>query len=215
MTPLLSRTQRNEIFDWIRKARLDPADFEWTTVPGKASGPTETLRHHATDASISFSNWENGWWISWWPSQGQGRRYEGCRAWSSAATVIQSWFSAVEADHVAPDLWGEVAKEKIISNAADQPDSRSEFKPEELKELEARLGDIEQYLTTTQALAPDQREDVRRRFDYLREAAQRGPRKIDWLNIFVGQVVAMVAQGLLDSKHYGPVMAHAAAALNS
>jgi hypothetical protein len=56
---------------------------------------------------------------------------------------------------------------------------------------------------------------VRRRFTYLLDAAKAGARTIDWLNIFVAQIIALGTIGLLDARVYGPVMAHATAVLNA
>ena len=39
--------------------------------------------------------------------------------------------------------------------------------------------------------------------------------RFDWLNIFVGQVVGMITEGLLKPSFYGPLMTHAGTALNA
>lgn len=125
------------------------------------------------------------------------------------------WIVAVNADYRAPDLWGEVAKEKTISGAADKAAYEKPFSAAELKLLETSLADIEHYITTTEPLDQAGQQEVHRRFSYLLDAAKKGARKIDWLNIFIAQIVTMIGAGALDARVYGPVMAHAAAAMNA
>jgi len=206
----LSRTQRNEIFELIRRHNLDPEDFEWSS----AQKSKEVLRHRPTKSWFEWSEPGNGsgFWLSWWPHQGAGHSLS--RDWEHAREVTWRWLAAVRADYEAPDLWSELAKGKSISSAA-KPEYAAQFTPAELKLLETGLADIERYVTTTQPLEPEQKEQVKRRFAYLRDAANAGVRKVDWLNIFVGQIVSMVTERLLDAKFYGPLMAHAGTALNA
>jgi len=115
----------------------------------------------------------------------------------SAHPHVAKWVHAVHDDHHAPDLWGEVAKERTISAAAERHEYEKPFSAAELKQLETALADIEFYITTTQPIDPPGKQKVRNRFAYLLDAAKKGARKVDWLNIFIAQIVALITTGVL------------------
>jgi hypothetical protein len=163
---------------------------------------------------LDISPHQDGWWLSWWPDLG-GSRYTSATSYQTALGIIGGWLARVRADHEAPDLWGEIKKGTAIPEAAQRTEYEKQFSAAELKQLEAALADIERYIATTQPLDPSGKQEVHKHFEYLLDAAKKGARKIDWLNVFVAQMVAMVVAGLLDPKVYGPVMAHAAQALNA
>lgn len=212
---ILARAQRNDIFEMIRAVPLDPADFAWSQ-EGKGDGLAEVITHTPTDAQCKFSRFQDGgFWLHWWPSRNQSVRYDNAPSWQFALNFVVDWLAAVEADHRAPDLWGEVAKEKTISGAAARTEYENPFSVAELKLLETSLADIEHYIEATQPLDPAAKQAVHSRFVYLLDAAKNGARKIDWLNIFIAQIVTMVVSGLLDPRVYGAVMSHAATVLNA
>jgi hypothetical protein len=161
---ILSRAQRNDIFQMIGRAKLDPADFEWSTYGG-GDELKEVVSHRPTDGLCEFSIWDaDGFWVHWWPSRQQSQRYEGSKTWPRAMEYVLDWLTAVTTDHHAPDLWGEVAKEKTISGAAEKAEYEKPFSAAELKLLETSLADIEHYITTTQPLDPARKQEVHRRF---------------------------------------------------
>ena len=123
--------------------------------------------------------------------------------------------ATVKRNHEAPDLWAAVRAQAALPDAASRAEQSKPFSPREIKQLEAGLEEIERYIIATQPLDPDSQLKVKNRFQYLREAAQRTALKIDWLNIFVGQMFAFFAEGILHPSAYQVVMAHAASALTS
>ena len=76
-----------------------------------------------------------------------------------------------------------------------------------------KLDEVEAFIEARQPLTPDQKANVRSRFQYLLGAAKRGLGRIDWINIFVGQVVSLFTDGVLESSLYKQVMGHAWTAL--
>jgi hypothetical protein len=212
---ILSRSQRNDIFQLIQRIGLDPMDFSWKVVNPK-SDPVETITHAPTNAKFSFSHWQgDGWWLDWKPMTPEGDNHDSVGMWPMAVSKVQRWLQLVHQDHTAPDLWGAVGNERVISDAAQDEHYAQPFTAPELKLLEAGLADIESYVTNTQPLDPDAGKRVRGHFRYLLESAKSGVRKVDWLNVFVGQIVSMVTEGLIDAKFYRPLMAHATTALHA
>ena len=173
------------------------------------------MSHAATGAFVTFSESDGGFWLRWWPSEQRSTLYGISKSWPEAMVNVRSWLGAVRRDHSAPDLWAEIAKGQAIPGAADSPEYRKKFSAEELKLLESGLADIGRYISTTQPLDPAAKQQVSKRFAYLLDAAKQGARKIDWLNIFVGQVVNMISNGLLGPEFYGSIMTHATMALNA
>jgi hypothetical protein len=218
---VLSRVEENEIMAAIQSAKLGPLDFEWATRAG-----TETMDHDreyrrivhkptAAQLEFSFMPQGDGHWLTWLPMFQSGERSKWAKNWTQARDTIVTWVRVVKGNHEAPDLWRALKAQGAIPDAAARADQSSPFSAADLKLLDAALDDIEAFVVTTQPLDPDGRTQVSRRFAYLREAARSGARKIDWLNIFVGQVVGMVTTGLLQPSFYGPLMSHAATAFNA
>jgi hypothetical protein len=213
--PVLSRSQRNDIFEMIRGHKLDPADFEWS-IRTEGWQVIEVVLHRPTSAyiEISAAN-EGGFWLAWWPHSGQSRQCKDANHWQLALGIVNVWLDAVHKDHTAPDLWGELAKGQAIPAAARKTEYEGKFSSEELKLLEAGLEDIERYISATQPLDPPSKQQVHKRFEYLLDAAKHGARKVDWLNIFVGVVIGLVTEGLLDARVYGAIMTHATTVLHA
>jgi hypothetical protein len=213
--PVLSRVQENEIFEAIRTRGMDPADFDWT-IRRTSGDEYRRITYVPTQAHLEFSSYQGGgFWLSWAPILPSGRRYGPADTWNNARYMMAAWLDVVKQDHEAPDLWGALKAQRAITGETAQAEASKPFSPTELKLLEAGLDDIERYVITTQPLDPDGREHVKGRFRYLADAARSGARKIDWLNIFVGQMVSLVTEGVLQTSFYRPLMAHAAAALQS
>jgi hypothetical protein len=210
---LISRAQRNDVFALIQRVALDPADFEWGNETDQWYR-WEVLRHQPTGSLFKFTDAQrgDGYWLNWWPHDGNGSHL--AQSWREASEMVFRWLRRVKADHDAPDLWGELSKQKAIPTA-DRPEYQAQFTAQELRQLESALDDVERFVKTTQPLEPAQAQQVQRKFTYLKEAARAGARKIDWLNIFVGQMVSMVTERLLDPRFYGPLMSHAGTALNA
>jgi two-component system, cell cycle response regulator DivK len=121
----------------------------------------------------------------------------------------------VEPGHDAPDLWRELAKSRVAADGSAPAVLMTPFSPGELAQLQAGLVDLEQLVVTTQPLTSGAQRALHGSFVYLREAAERGVLKIDWRNMFAGQVLAMVTSGVLSPKMYNPIMARAAEAMNA
>ena len=218
---VLSRLEENAVAEAAQAVGLDPQEFEWRTRPPEKFGPSPYRRiiHKPTGSHLEFSlnsNGVTGHWLDWSPMFPSGQRYMSATTWASASRVIDAWVSIVKQNHEAPDLWAAVRAQTALPTAAARTSEPSDpFTPSELKLLEAGLDEVEHFIISTQPLDPGGRDQVHKRFGYLRDAARRGVRKIDWLNIFVGQVVGMIMERILDPASYAPVMTHAGKALAS
>ena len=178
---VLSRQQENEIWAAIDAVGLKQPDFEWTARAGSKyeASTYHRLTHKPTGSYLEFSLWSaDGHYVSWRPMFPSGDRSHGAKHWREAQSIIATWLTLVRAEDEAPDLWGSLSAQQAIPNAADHATASQPFSAGELKLLDEGLADIESYVVTTQPLDPDARDQVKRRFAYLREAARTGVRKI-------------------------------------
>src|SRR4051794_6111345 len=111
MPDILSRTQRNHVFELIRQHGLDPADFDWSK-QHNGDQEVERLVHTPTNAVSDFSFYMGDLWVRWWPDPDSGHQYEKAHSWDGAVEYLHRWLTAVASDHNQPDLWAELSKGK-------------------------------------------------------------------------------------------------------
>jgi hypothetical protein len=210
---VLSRVQQNELLKLFENAGLSRDQWQVESVTEPYAGESLQYRHVPTGAKLAVTLIAGRFHLEWRPAI-DGTTSSRHDYWADTAQRIAQWVATVALDHRAPDLWAAVGAETAIRDAAQSDDFRAQFTSEELRLLRAGLDEIERFITATQPLDGG-RDVVKRRFDYLRESAGAGVRKIDWLNIFVGQVVGMVVQGLIPPSAYPAIMGHAATALST
>jgi hypothetical protein len=214
--PVLSRTQQNDVYEEAVKLGLDPLDFDLKTEDHGYGGPVETFTHRPTKSRIVLSVPKADFYLQWWPAFAPGECIAAAYNWNTALVLVVKWLNVVKTNHDAPDLWAEARKARQLTDAAGQvTEANTPFSPAELELLKPKLDEVEAYIESRQPLDAEQKKIVRGRFQYLLGAAKRGLGRVDWLNIFVGQIFQMFADGVLNSSLYGEVMRHAVTALGS
>ena len=76
------------------------------------------------------------------------------------------------------------------------------------------FAELRSFLETRYVQEPD-RPQLTSRFRYLIEAAHRGVGRIDWLNIFIAQMLTMAVSGVIPSTAWGDAMRMAATLFHS
>jgi hypothetical protein len=208
MEPVLTRVQENEIYAAITNAGLAPADFDHDMVEESYRGSVERFVHRPTRANFRVSSSDKSLWLTFWPSQNRNYR-SFADSWREVLPMVRSWLADVRTDHDAPDLWGEIRKARLEADASAHPELLQPFSAAERKQLEAGLDELEEFVVNAGPPDPSRTQAIRGRFAYIRGAASRAAAKIDWWNLFAGQVVGMVTEGLLSSTVYPTLMAHA------
>jgi hypothetical protein len=212
--PVLSRIQRNAIHAQATQLGLSDQECDWITKQ-KRDGEEDVFTHRPTESRMSFSFSYEKFWLEWWPAFQTPERYGSMPSWDAVLQHTYAWLDYVKANHDAPDLWAEARKTKEITDAAGHAEeNNTPFDLAEIELLKPRLDVIEAYIVSRQPLAEEQRLIIRGRFSYLLDAASRKIGRIDWLNIFVSQIVQLFTDGVVSSSLYGDVMRHAAAALS-
>ncbi len=214
--PVLSRVQQNAIYTIAEQAGLNPLDFGWAQSSQNYRGLIETFKHGPTQGWIDFSLRQGDLWIRWWPNFQSGDASVTNADWAYGVAVVRAWMAEVKKNHDAPDLWGEARKAREITDAAGHLDeANTPFTGAEIELLKPKLAEVEAYIESRQPLDAQQKKVVHGRFQYLLGAAKRGLGRVDWLNVFVSQLVQMFTDGMLNSSLYGDVMRHAATALST
>lgn len=209
--PLL-RVQENQIYEVIRKIGLEPHNFDWTEeliYHDYYLCPRITYRPD-NRFSFLFGFAADGRWAKWLPPLDDIGTSERARSWKEMFRYFVLWLQALKRDVDAPDLWRALRAEQAITNAAQPQHDNRPFDERELRQLDAALAELRTYLETRHVQGGPERAQLTNRFQYLGEAARRGLGRIDWLNIFVAQMVAMVMGGVIPTTAYGDAMRLAA-----
>jgi hypothetical protein len=208
--PVLSRTQQNDVYKLAEAQGLNPLEFDWKIELRPTRGLTEIFIHRPTQSRFDFSDSDEKIWLSWWPKFVDGKSIHFAKAWQEAVAAVRLWITEVKKNDDAPDLWAEARKARQLTDAAaDVGAENTPFNPAEIELLKPKLNEIEAYIQSQQPLDEQQKKTLHGRFQYLLGAAKRGVGRIDFLNIFVGQIFQLVTEGVLKSSIFGDVMRHA------
>lgn len=213
--PVLSRVQQNAVHEAAVQAGLDPLDFDWTSEQRSYVGLVETVWHRPTQSHFSFMGSLPKVQINWWPNFRDGDAHTFANSWDNALGIyVRPWMKEVKRNHDAPDLWAETAKARRLTDAAgDVGADNTPFDLAEIELLKPTLQEVEAYIQSRQPLDDGQKRVLHGRFQYLLSAAKRGIGRIDWLNIFVSQIMQLFTDGVVRSSLYGDVMRHASTAI--
>jgi hypothetical protein len=220
MSVLLSRTQKNLIFQGISALDLDPADFEWRErQEGRPPEAHLQLLHRPTEHYLDFSlHSGQGHWLSWAPMFEDGSRFSPAYNWAQVDSVTAHWLRMVKRDHDAPDLWQAAAQSRAwLTDFSDT--SNTPFQPSERVEIAARLKALEAFAVKQFDLQKEQARQLTERLDYLAAATERLGR-FDWRMLagsaFVTAILTLglnpnqAAQFVAQATHLlGPLVAGA------
>jgi hypothetical protein len=214
--PVLSRVQQNGIYQLAERAGLNPLDFSWDTTDQEYRGTTERITHGPTQAWLDFSiTNDRNIWMQWWPRFGTADPRLFTASWDGALMWVAPWLDEVKKNHDAPDLWAEARNARALSDVVgDVEADNTPFTLEEVELLKPRLQDVADRIESSQPLDAEQKQVVRKRFQYLLEAAQRGVGRVDWLSIFIGQLFEMGLEKILEPSTVYQAMSYARTALS-
>ena len=196
----LLRSQKNEIFELIKRNKLNPSDFKWDKTFSKFTKKLEVpiLIHQPTDYYYIFDR-KGG--INWTENS------PGINTWKKRGSVIGShrqlqsvneWLNRLKKE-TEPDLWESISKENIFSEFEASSNNDSPFTLEEQKYISTHLHEIERYLISTQNLLENHEEFVKTRLDYLKDASKRQTRQ-DWKHTMIGVLFTIVVGIRMESS---------------
>jgi hypothetical protein len=190
----LPRSRRTKIFKAIEGVGLNPDDFKF-----EDKDAAVRLKHRWSESYFSFGG-DDGHYVGRyvagdlpdWP-------YEEY-SWETLMTRVSSWLRDVKLDLDTPDLWAEMQGEaELLGGTSGEANDNTPFTPEEQKEIELRLREVEQRVKEAYSLSAEQMTALNVKIDYLVDAVGRLGRN-DWRNIFVGAIFSYVLNAGLSSE---------------
>jgi hypothetical protein len=190
-TSWLSKLKRNQIFEAIQEAGLDPRDFDledgdvevrikrkWSKSCFIIGGsPTRYVGHSIVGDGPD------------WPFEAY--------SWQSVIQRISRWLGDVKRDLETPDLWAALQRQaELLGANFDDVTGNTPFTPGEQKEIAEGLREWAVDARRTYSLSEPQRRVLDAKLDYLVNAAGRLGR-IDWRNAFVGVILGYVLTAAL------------------
>lgn len=199
---VLLKTQKNEIFEILRGAGLEPADFSWSEEESLISEDLIVSRLKYRDGrfyyQFDFSERTEAHWYECSPGQGIAVQSEYTATWAQQLYQTNTWANLLKSEIDAPDLWQEIEKYRATFSLA--PPEKLLNEPIPAYEAE-KIGDSLRVLAEDMKkhfeLTQQQNEFVRSKLDYLVEAAKRQGR-LDWVHTCIG-VLITIAMGLAMS----------------
>jgi hypothetical protein len=190
----LPKWKKNEIFEAIQKAGLDPKEFDVKDADSKV-------------------RLEDKWSKSYFIIGGDAGRYVGSYgagdtpdwpyevySWNTLMDRLSRWLKEVKLDLETPDLWQELQREaKLLGNTSNEAVENTRFTADEQKEIVQKLQELAEHVRVTYSLSPKQVRVLDEKIDYV-IAATGHLGRIDWRNAFVGAIVGYVLSAAIPPE---------------
>jgi hypothetical protein len=194
---MFQKFQRNQIFEAIQAAGLDPGEFNLN------DSETEVTIKHKWSMSCFIVKRESAYYVGQslvgdgavWPT--------GPSSWQTLLPRISRWLEEVKQDLNTPDLWAELQRDaKLLGAGSSMVTENTPFTADEQREIAERLKSLGEYVSVMHSLSKAQIQTLEEKLDYLIDASTRLGRK-DWLIVFIGAILSYVfgAAILPESAH--------------
>jgi hypothetical protein len=193
--PPFDKFERNAVFRAIKKARLDPSDFELH----ERHRRDFTLRHvggreftvGALDRPIPLVGIEM--------TVGEGRQR--IRIGFGPKRALSVWLRRVRRDIETPDLWArfESDRELLDTTAPAHENDNTGFTTDEQIEIQEQLDAIRSYALTSGRFTDDELDLLNAKLDRLIESS-RHSRRFDWRDQVWGALLGAIASNALPQE---------------
>ena len=187
---LLTKTQRNAVFEAISNEGLPPDSFNWREVKspgsyGEDGSLVSSLAHLSTQSEFTFDfHDETGHWASFTPGEDKPSEYVCVEHWKIQLAAVRKWLSTVHREADAPDLWATFAGATPLTEMVSSGDV-DPFDSHEINALGSALQKINGHFATTLELTEAQTNYLDAKLDYLECTLARLGRT-DWLHTAIG-----------------------------
>ena len=190
----LLRSQKKKVFEIVREAGLEPADFEWSRE--HVNGMTVSrLTYRKADYYFQFSSSEVGGYCIACPGRQQLVEYDHPKSWAEQENHVRNWAGHLHREITCPDPWSELAKYRISLVGAGGEDGPNEaISGVEAQAIAQQLSVLADRIGVEFDASEEQTAFVRERLTYLAEAAMRQKSR-DWAYSALG-VCATLAMAL-------------------
>jgi hypothetical protein len=165
-SPLLQKSQKNQIFKAIQSAGLDPREFSLEELGLEVT----KIKHKWSKSYFLFAHEIVGGLYVGHAIIGDGPEgpYQSARSWKTLMGRFSRWLRDLKRDLDTPDLWTELqAEAELLGGTPYQANANTPFTPEEQKEIERRLREVEVDVRRTRSLSAEQMRVLDEKIDYL------------------------------------------------
>ena len=188
----LQQFLKNEIFAVIRRAGLDPAEFDWT-LRAQRQNSQEVLLHEPSGSYFDFIYENAQWAYVYEPGVDTPHRAGRAGTWPYELLEVNRWLGAVRREVETPDLWAELERERaVLARPSADDGQNTPFEARELEHISAQIGELKEYVRAAYDLNEAQQRELQARLDYVEGAARGWIGRVDWWNLFVGSLVNLV-----------------------
>jgi hypothetical protein len=181
----LEKWKRNQIFEAIEAAQLDPRDFRLDESEAEIR-----INHLRSPSYFLIDHGSAHYEGSYLVGDGMVWPYSATSSWQYLMPRISRWLEDVKRDIEMPDLWAELqAEANLLGAGTEGAIGNTPFTPNEQEEIAERLHDLRDHARSTYSLSDGQMRALNAKIDYLVEAASRLGR-VDWWNVVAGAMFA-------------------------
>jgi len=193
----LLRSQKKKVFDLVREAGLEPADFEWSRE--QVNGMTVSrLTYPKADYYFQFSSYEVGGYCIACPGRQQLVEYDHPKSWTEQEIHVRNWAGHLRREITCPDPWNELAKYRLpLAWAGVEEGPNETISGVEAQAIAQQLSGLADRIATDFDASAEQATFVRERLAYLAEAAMREKSR-DWAYSALGVCATLAAALALD-----------------
>ena len=182
---VLRKWQREEMFDLVEAAGLDPAAFALDEANGE-----NRLRHLLAGSNFTTRRAPDGaYTVRYVAGDGPLEDRDGL-SWYRLKERVEAWLREVRTDLEMPDRWAELKQvAAVLGTAQSDGASNAPFTADEQAEISRQLDEIKNIVRANFELTSEQFAVIDKRLDEAKEASERVGRK-DWVLIFYGAVMS-------------------------
>lgn len=196
----LLQSQKNEVFLAIREAGMDPAQFKLH----ERADFYPQLVHEPSRYSFAFGPD----YASFNPGSETQSQVVNKLNWTGKLSILRLWFTYMQREIEAPDLWGSLAEERELMGAEPTEAVNTPFSKEEQGKIRLAVDEIRAYITKAQSLSEDNLRRVNVKLDYLIDASEHLGR-VHWKDIFVSTLIGIAWQLALPAPGFRDLLSFA------
>ncbi len=190
----LLHSQKKRVYDILREAGLEPAEFTWSDMQVVEKLIVSRLDHRGGQQHyFQFSSYEMNAWCIACPGVYRTMDYGYPKTWEEQEGIVRKWAESLRREMDTQDPWAELAKYRVVFDGELSTEIVNEPIPAvEAEQIGQALQRLVDYASRELALNHDQATLVRDKLGYLAEAARR-ERSRDWNYTAMGDWGSMAA----------------------
>lgn len=205
----LTKAQRNELFEAVRRGGLDPAFCQLADLSSDHRRGAEITHLPSSSRFTLLTSWYKSavlramtmtnYRLERTLGSDPRSTLEASR-WAKVIAEVQSWAKRVADYQQIPDLWASARKvQELITEAQDHGSDNAPFTAGEQARISDQLREIKEYIQSTYELTDEQMARVEEALDTAEQASRRIGRK-DWLMAFNGAVFSLFLSDLIPQQ---------------